>query len=78
MNNLQAEILTIGNEVISGLIQDTNARKLASRLNEIGVWVSRFTSIGDDRAAILEEIKRILSRSDILIITGGLGPLTTI
>ncbi|QPJ62740.1 MAG: competence/damage-inducible protein A [Candidatus Nitronauta litoralis] len=73
MNNLQAEILTIGNEVISGLIQDTNARKLASRLNEIGVWVSRFTSIGDDRAAILEEIKRILSRSDILIITGGLG-----
>lgn len=73
MGNVQAEILTIGNEVISGLIQDTNARKLAARLNEIGVWVVRFTSIGDDRAAILEELKRILSRTDVLIITGGLG-----
>lgn len=73
MGNPQAEILTIGNEVISGLIQDSNSRKLASRLNEIGVWVTRFTSVGDDRAAILEEIERILSRTDILIITGGLG-----
>ncbi len=73
MNDQQIEVLTIGNEVISGLIQDTNARKLASRLNEIGVWVSRFTSVGDDRAAILEEIDRILIRSRNLVITGGLG-----
>ncbi len=73
MSNPQAEILTIGNEVISGLIQDTNARKLASRLNEIGVWVSRFTSVGDNRVDILREVASCLSRSDTLIITGGLG-----
>ena len=73
MENMTAEILTIGNEVISGHIQDTNARTLASRLNDIGIWVTRFTSVGDHHATLLEEVDRALGRSDILITTGGLG-----
>lgn len=70
---LKAEIITIGNEVVTGLIQDTNSRTIASRLNEIGVWVSRFTTIGDDRETIAKEIRNGLKRSDVIIMTGGLG-----
>jgi len=69
----RVEILTIGNEVVTGLIQDTNGRTLAARLNQVGLWVSRIASVGDDRAAIVEEVAMALARAEVLIITGGLG-----
>lgn len=69
----RAEILIIGNEVISGLIQETNSRFLSGRLHSAGVDVCRVTSVGDDRSAILSAAREALDRVDIVITTGGLG-----
>ena len=69
----QAEIIAIGNEVISGLIQDTNGRYLSKQLHLLGINVSRITAVGDDKSSIFRVIERALERVDIVIITGGLG-----
>ena len=70
---LQAEIIAIGNEIISGLIQDTNGRYLSEQLHLLGINVSRITAVGDDKSSIFRVIERALERVDIVIITGGLG-----
>lgn len=69
----QAEVVVIGNEVVSGLIQDSNSRFLGLRLQSVGVNVTRFTSIGDDETAIRTVVGEALERVDIVIVTGGLG-----
>ena len=69
----QGEIIAIGNEVVSGLIQDSNSRFLSERLQALGVNVVRFTAVGDDRATIESVIREALERVGIVIITGGLG-----
>ena len=53
-NSEQAEILVIGDEVISGFIVDTNSKYLGQRIFELGMRVSRITKIGDDSLAIQE------------------------
>ena len=72
-NLLQAEIIAIGNEVISGLIQDTNGRYLSKQLHLLGINVPRITAVGDDKDSISEVVEGALERVDIVIITGGLG-----
>ncbi|MBT6600061.1 MAG: competence/damage-inducible protein A [Nitrospina sp.] len=72
-NLLQAEIIAIGNEVISGLIQDTNGRYLSKQLHLLGINVPRITAVGDDKGSISEVVEGALERVDIVIITGGLG-----
>ncbi|MFQ5673293.1 MAG: competence/damage-inducible protein A [Nitrospinales bacterium] len=69
----QAEIVVIGNEVISGLIEESNSRVISLRLQEAGVDVSRVTAVGDDAAAIAEAADEALGRVDLVITTGGLG-----
>ncbi|MGB9586155.1 MAG: competence/damage-inducible protein A [Anaerolineales bacterium] len=69
-----AEIITIGTEILLGEIDDTNATYLSQRLNAIGVDVYRKTTIGDNAQRIATLIQETLTRSDILITTGGLGP----
>jgi len=69
----QAEIVAIGNEVVSGLIQDSNSRFLSLRLQSVGVDVSRITAVGDDTASIRTVVGEALERVDIVIATGGLG-----
>jgi len=69
----QAEIIAIGNEVVSGLIQDSNSRFLSARLQSIGVNVSRFTAVGDDKTTIQTVVQEALQRVGIVIVTGGLG-----
>jgi len=69
----QAEIIAIGNEVVSGLIQDSNSRFLSERLQSVGVNVSRITAVGDDEASIRTVVLEALERVDIVIVTGGLG-----
>jgi nicotinamide-nucleotide amidase len=68
-----AEILVIGDEVISGLIVDTNSKYLGERIYESGVGVSRITKIGDDFSIIKECVEQALQRSHWVILTGGLG-----
>lgn len=69
----QAEVVVIGNEVISGLIQDSNSRFLGFSLQSVGVNVTRITAVGDDSAAIRTVVEGALKRVDIVIVTGGLG-----
>lgn len=69
-----AEILTIGTEILLGEILDTNTAYLARVLKDLGVDLYRTQTVGDNPGRISAIIKDILSRADLLITTGGLGP----
>jgi len=71
---MQAEIITIGDEILIGQIVDTNSAFLGKELNKIGVSIYQITSIQDDKAHILKALKEAEDNADIIIITGGLGP----
>lgn len=71
---MNATILTIGDELLIGQIVDTNSVFIARQLNAAGVVVCERTSIGDDHAQIVAAVERALDRSQIVILTGGLGP----
>ncbi|WP_350294025.1 competence/damage-inducible protein A [uncultured Croceitalea sp.] len=71
---MQAEIITIGDEILIGQIVDTNSAFISKELNKIGVSVYQITSIQDDKKHILEALKDANKRSQVVIITGGLGP----
>ena len=71
---MQATILTIGDEILIGQIVDTNSVSIAKYLNAAGVVVREKCSIGDDRDQIVTTLERCLAHSDIVILTGGLGP----
>ncbi|MBW2599702.1 MAG: CinA family nicotinamide mononucleotide deamidase-related protein [Deltaproteobacteria bacterium] len=67
-------ILVIGDELTSGMTQDTNSSFIARELYEQGWGVSAVMTVGDDRAAIRGGLDCLLEISDALVITGGLGP----
>ncbi len=69
-----AEIITIGTELLLGEIQDTNTRYIARFLRNEGIDLFRTTMIGDNENRITATVMESLSRSDIVITTGGLGP----
>ena len=69
-----AEIITIGDELLYGQILDTNAHWISSKLSEIGIKVSWRTTLGDVEKDILDSFAMSVSRADVIIITGGLGP----
>ena len=69
----QAEIIVIGDEVISGFIVDTNSKYLGQQISELGMGVLCITKIGDDFSVIKECVEKALQRSDWVILTGGLG-----
>ncbi len=69
-----ASICTIGDEILIGQIVDTNSSHIARELNALGIQVKYMTSIGDDRARIIRELGQCLDNTDIVIVTGGLGP----
>ena len=71
---MQAEIITIGDEILIGQIIDTNSAFLGKELNKIGVSVYQITSVQDDKAHILKALKEAEGNADLIIITGGLGP----
>ncbi|MBO6829569.1 competence/damage-inducible protein A [Allomuricauda sp.] len=71
---MQAEIITIGDEILIGQIVDSNSAFIAKELNKIGVSVYQITSIQDDREHILKSLQEAGERSSVVIITGGLGP----
>ncbi len=71
---MKATIITIGDEILIGQILDTNSRYISRALNAHGIVVAERTSIGDRRDQIVATLDRALAESDIVIITGGLGP----
>ncbi|RYZ27194.1 MAG: competence/damage-inducible protein A [Chitinophagaceae bacterium] len=74
MNEVNASIITIGDELLIGQTIDTNSAFIAQELNKIGVWVKRRVAIEDSRPAILSTLTEEAEKSRIIIITGGLGP----
>jgi nicotinamide-nucleotide amidase len=71
---MSAEILSTGDEVRSGAVVDTNAAFIAEALETNGITVNRHTCVGDDVDAIAEVLQAIARRSDLVVVTGGLGP----
>lgn len=69
-----AEIITIGTEILLGEIVDTNTRYIARTLRGMGVDLYRTITIGDNVERIAEAIHNSMSRAEIVITTGGLGP----
>jgi len=71
---MNASILTIGDEILIGQIVDTNSASISRHLNAAGIAVKRRESVGDDRAAIADALRRAMQASEVTILTGGLGP----
>ncbi len=71
---MQAEIITTGTELLLGTIVDTNAAYLSQQLSKIGLDLYFRTTVGDNVQRIATAIRQALSRSDVVITTGGLGP----
>ncbi len=68
------EIITIGTELLLGEIQDTNSTYIARTLRDHGIDIYRITTIGDNPKRIAAAIREALTRAEIVITTGGLGP----
>ncbi len=73
-NNTNAEIITIGDEILIGQIVDTNSAWLAQNLNQTGINVYQITSVSDNKDHIINSLNEATLRADLIIITGGLGP----
>ena len=69
-----AEILSVGTELLMGQIANTDAQYLSRRLSELGIALYRHTVVGDNPARVKQALGEALSRADIVITTGGLGP----
>ncbi len=71
---MNAELLTIGNEILIGQIINTNSVWMAQQLNEAGISVIHMSSVADEKEAILKAFADAGKRADLVLITGGLGP----
>ena len=71
---MRAEIICVGSELLLGDITDTNTRYLALRLSGLGIDLHYSTTVGDNRARLVDCLRRAMRRSDIVLTTGGLGP----
>jgi nicotinamide-nucleotide amidase len=71
---MKAEIITIGDELLLGQVIDTNSSWLGQYLNKLGIGVHFKSTISDSREAITNALLEASHRSDVIIITGGLGP----
>jgi competence/damage-inducible protein CinA-like protein len=71
---MRSEIIGIGTEILLGQIANSNAQWMSERLAEIGIDVLHHQAVGDNEERIAEAVRLALSRADIVIVTGGLGP----
>ncbi len=71
---VNAEIVSVGTELLLGQIVDTNSAEIAQRLAELGINVYFHSSVGDNPVRLAMVLATALTRSDIVIVTGGLGP----
>ena len=69
-----ASLVTIGDEILIGQVIDTNSAYISQQLNSVGIWVHRKVAVGDTREAIWKVLQEEEINSDLIIITGGLGP----
>ncbi len=74
MKDVNAEIISIGNELLAGITVNTNAAYIAHQLNSIGIEVERITTIPDRNDEILKALEQASESAKTVICTGGLGP----
>lgn len=71
---MRAEIISCGTELLLGQITDTNATHLAQSLAALGVDLYFVSQVGDNQERVVETLQRAWQRSDLIVVTGGLGP----
>ncbi len=71
---MKAEILSTGDEITTGSIVDSNSQYIAEKLVETGINVTRHNAVSDDMSDLVSVLKEIGKRSDVAVVTGGLGP----
>jgi nicotinamide-nucleotide amidase len=71
---MDAEIIAVGSELLTPYRLDTNSLFLTEKLNALGIEVRFKTVVGDDRVRLAEAFRAALGRSQVLVLTGGLGP----
>jgi nicotinamide-nucleotide amidase len=71
---MKATIIAIGDELLIGQVVNTNAAFIAEKLNAVGIPVQRMITIGDDEEAIVRTLEEASRQSDVMCLTGGLGP----
>lgn len=72
--NIQAELISIGNELLSGQTLNTHGRDLGAALAAIGLELTRDTTIADDIPTIKSAVAEAFQRTDLVFVSGGLGP----
>lgn len=73
-HNLNAEVISIGTEILLGELVDTNSVFMARTLRDLGINLYYMTTVGDNEVRIADSIRTALSRAQIVITCGGLGP----
>lgn len=68
------EIITIGDEILIGQTVDTNSAWMGNELNLMGIRINRITSVSDNKGEIISSLDEALSRVEVVLLTGGLGP----
>ncbi len=71
---MNAEIITIGDELLIGQVVDTNAAWIANKLNLLGIDIYKITSISDKKKSIFKALEQIDQSTNLVLFTGGLGP----
>ena len=71
---MRCEVIAIGTELTTGAKLDTNSQWLSVELAAVGLPVLAHTTIADDLPALIESLRMAVRRSDVVLITGGLGP----
>ena len=71
---MKAEIISIGDELLIGQVIISNQAYIAEKLNSVGVFADRMTTVGDDEQEILDAFHKAFTAHDIVTVTGGLGP----
>src|ERR687894_715858 len=72
--SMKAEIIAVGTELLLGEILDTNSQYLAQQLTGLGIDLYFVTHVGDNLSRLTETVRRGLERSDLVVMTGGIGP----
>src|ERR1700682_6713312 len=71
---MRVEILCTGDEILTGKTINSNYSHMARRLGDVGLTVHWGTTVGDDRASLLEAFRQAGERADAVMVNGGLGP----
>lgn len=71
---MKASILTVGKEILIGSITNTNSKYISDKLTDMGIEVNRQVSVDDNLDELVNELKYLKKSSDLIVISGGLGP----